>query len=234
MTKKKKQQEGKGVPIWIVTFADLTTLLLVFFILLLSMSTINVKKSRMALMSLKRAFGVLQSGQSTKIGKKIVVPQPNMQPSRDTVRKNLSGLQSFVSMIGLSQMVTINESQRGIVVTIKNRLLYDSGSAKLKKEARPVLDKLAYIIKLMPEGSRVDVQGNTDNVPIKTSKYPSNWELSIARALSVVRYLIKYGSVSPTRLSAEGFGQYNPVATNETAEGREKNRRVDIVFVGIH
>jgi len=234
MAKKNRCEEPKNLPGWIVTFADLNSLLLVFFILLISMSTIDIKKARMALDSLKKAFGVLNSGQSTKIGKQLVVPEPDMQSSKAAIKKRLSGLKNFINTMGLSRLVVINEGDRGIVVTIQNRLLFDKGSAKLKDEAKIVLDKLSNIIKLLPEGVRVDIQGNTDNLPTKTKKYASNWELSIARALSVVKYFIKYDSVSPTKLSAEGFGQYNPIATNATAEGRERNRRVDIVFEGIH
>ncbi len=234
MAKKNRCEEPKNLPGWIVTFADLNSLLLVFFILLISMSTIDIKKARMALDSLKKAFGVLNSGQSTKIGKQLVVPEPDMQSSKATIKKRLSGLKNFINTMGLSRLVVINEGDRGIVVTIQNRLLFDKGSAKLKNEAKIVLDKLSNIIKLLPEGVRVAVQGNTDNLPTKTKRYASNWELSIARALAVVKYFIRYDSVSPVKLSAEGFGQYNPIATNATAEGRERNRRVDIVFEGIH
>ncbi len=234
MARKKKKEECPKPAIWITTFADLVTLLLTFFVLLLSMSTMDNKKIKRALGSLTGALGVLESGRSTKIGKEIVVPQPDIQLRKSRVRKHLAGLKNFITVMGLGQLISTFESKKGIVVTIKDRLLFSPASAKLRKEAGPVLDKLSNIIKLMPDGSMVNVEGSTDNIPIKTGKYPSNWELSIARALSVVRYFIKHDFVSPVMLSAEGLGQFHPIATNQTAEGRSKNRRVDIVFVGIH
>ncbi len=231
---RKKEKKCPQMAAWITTFADLMSLLLTFFVLLISMSTMDNRKIKRALGSLTGALGVLESGRSTKIGKEIVVPQPDIQMRKSRVRKRLAGLKNFITVMGLGQLMSTFESKKGIVVTMKDRLLFGPASAKLRKEAGPVLDKLSSIIKLMPEDSMVDVQGNTDNIPIKTGKYPSNWELSIARALSVVKYFIKYDFVSPTRLSAEGFGQFHPIATNQTVEGRSKNRRVDIVFVGIH
>ncbi len=231
---RKKEKKCPQMAAWVTTFADLMSLLLTFFVLLISMSTMDNRKIKRALGSLTGALGVLESGRSTKIGKEIVVPQPDIQMRKSKVRKRLAGLKNFITVMGLGQLMSTFESKKGIVVTMKDRLLFGPASAKLRKEAGPVLDKLSSIIKLMPEDSMVDVQGNTDNIPIKTGKYPSNWELSIARALSVVKYFIKYDFVLPTKLSAEGFGQFHPIATNQTVEGRSKNRRVDIVFVGIH
>jgi len=128
------------------------------------------------------------------------------------------------------KQVTLGMEQKGLVITFVDSVLFDSGKAKLRKQAHRAMDKVAKVCRRIVADREIGIEGHTDNQPIKRSGWKSNWELSTARATSVLHYLVQKG-VSPERLSATGFGKYRPVATNRTVEGREKNRRVEIVIV---
>ncbi len=127
--------------------------------------------------------------------------------------------------------VKVEMMDRGLVITLINEVLFDSGKAKIRKEAYETLNQVARVLKTSAKGLDVGIDGHTDNVPIKHSGWKTNWELSSARALSVLHYLTEERGVSPRRLSATGYGEYRPVATNETKEGRQQNRRVEIVIL---
>jgi len=122
-------------------------------------------------------------------------------------------------------------TERGIVVTVLDEILFDSGKAEVKQEGYSVLDKLAQVLSSEAVNLQVAVEGHTDNEPIKYSGWKSNWELSSARALAVLHYFIDNKGIAPERLSAVGYGEYKPVESNETAEGKAQNRRVEIVIL---
>lgn len=122
-------------------------------------------------------------------------------------------------------------TERGLVITFLSEVLFDSGKAKLREDAKGKIDKVASVLKTTVSDLNVGIEGHTDNVPIKHSGWKSNWELSTARATSVLHYLIDQDQIEPQRLSATGFGEYHPVASNLTKEGRQKNRRVEIVIL---
>ncbi|MFH1691387.1 MAG: OmpA family protein [Candidatus Omnitrophota bacterium] len=126
--------------------------------------------------------------------------------------------------------ISFNRDDRGLVVTFLDEVLFDSGKAKIKSSAYSSLDKVAEVLTSKASDLNIGVEGHTDNEPIKRSGWQSNWELSTARATSVLHYLVAKG-VSPERLAAIGYGEYRPVASNETKEGRRKNRRVEIVIL---
>lgn len=127
--------------------------------------------------------------------------------------------------------VTLQMLEKGLVITFLAEVLFDSGKADVKEEARPILKKVAEIIKEKVPDRDIGIEGHTDNVPIKYSGWKSNWELSTARATSVLHFLINEGGINPERLSAIGYGEYRPIASNDTPEGRQKNRRVEIVIM---
>ena len=129
------------------------------------------------------------------------------------------------------KQILLERTSRGLVITMTNDILFDSGKAKLKKSARSVLDKIASVIKEAAPDRDVGVEGHTDNVPIKYSGWKSNWELSTARATSVLHYLIDECGMPPDRLSAIGYGEFRTIATNDTKEGRARNRRVEIIIL---
>jgi len=129
------------------------------------------------------------------------------------------------------KQVKLEMMEKGLVITVVGDLLFDSGKAKIRTEAYPVLDKVAAILKEDVPNNDVGIEGHTDNQPIQHSGWKSNWELSTARALSVLHYMENVKGISPDRLSAIGYGEYRPVATNDTREGRQLNRRVEIVIL---
>jgi chemotaxis protein MotB len=126
--------------------------------------------------------------------------------------------------------ISLEMTDRGLVIILSDDVLFDSGKAEIKEKARPVLDNVASIIKSKVPDKDIGVSGHTDNVPIKHSHWKSNWELSSSRATNVLHYLVKRG-VSPDKLSATGYGEHKPVASNATVSGRAKNRRVEIVIL---
>ncbi len=129
------------------------------------------------------------------------------------------------------QQVKLQMMEKGLVITVVGDLVFDSGKAKIRREAYPVLNKVAKFLKENVADFNIGIEGHTDNQPIKRSGWKSNWELSTARALSVLYYLSTEGGIAPERLSAIGYGEFQPVATNDSKEGRQLNRRVEIVVL---
>ena len=127
--------------------------------------------------------------------------------------------------------VGLKLEERGLVITLANNILFNSGKAKIKEEAYPILDKISKVIKTKAPDKNIGIEGHTDNVPIKYSGWKSNRELSTARANNVYHYLVDVGGLPPDRLTTMGYGQYEPIASNDTEEGRAKNRRVEIVIL---
>lgn len=130
-----------------------------------------------------------------------------------------------------SSDISVGYDERGVVVRVLDRVLFDSGKAKLRKEAYAVLDQVANVLNDEAMSQPVAIEGHTDNEPIRHSGWKDNWELSLARARSVLTYLVQARNVVPTRVSAVGYGEYRPIASNDTAEGRRTNRRVEIVVL---
>jgi len=128
------------------------------------------------------------------------------------------------------KQVKLQMMEKGLVITVVGDLLFDSGKAKIRPEANSLLSKVSRVIKENMADFNVGIEGYTDNQPIKVSGWKSNWELSTARALSVLHYMVQQEGISPERLSAIGFGEYRPVASNDTALSRQENRRVEIVI----
>ena len=167
------------------------------------------------------------------------------QKGRRTDIEKISKLQSEVSELERAKAeledrlkkeignkeVKVEMGERGLVITFVAEVLFDSGKAKIRDEANEKLDKVASVVNTTVKDLNIGIEGHTDNQPIKYSGWKSNWELSTSRALSVLHYLADQQSVDPARLSAIGYGEYHPVDTNDTVEGRQKNRRVEIVIL---
>ncbi|MFC1576673.1 flagellar motor protein MotB [Candidatus Omnitrophota bacterium] len=131
---------------------------------------------------------------------------------------------------GLKGKVGLEVEERGLVITLADNILFDSGKAKIKEDAYPVLDKIIAVVDKRAPNKNIGVEGHTDNVPIKYSGWKSNRELSTTRANNVYHYLVENG-IDPSRLTTMGYGEYHPVGSNDTADGRAKNRRVEIVIL---
>ena len=217
----------KGLPGWLATFGDLNSLLLTFFVLLLSFSSTEQVKFNHAMGSLRGAMGVFQSDPEMSQPIRVSMPlvRGNVRQSNN-IRKAAEALEKSLSDEGKEGDVTLEGTSSGIVILIKAPVLYGLNSAQIRDDIKPILDQIGDVLRLLP--NEIVVQGYTDNLPIHSGPFASNWELSYQRAVNIVRYLIINSRVYPGRLAAEGFGEYRPIASNNTEEGRQKNRRVEI------
>ena len=221
---------GGGAPAWMATFSDMATLLLTFFILLLSFATMDIVKFRDAMGSIQQALGFMPvgTGMFQQSSKPTTIELPVSKGAGGVNQQLSNEIKDMIEERGLQDDIDFESTPRGVILRVKGRLFFNPGDASLKPEAYPVLDRIAELIKKFP--NRVSIEGHTDNIPIKNSKYASNWELSMARALSVLQFLTKSKGIDPKKLSIAGFADTRPVAPNDTPEGRAKNRRVEFVF----
>jgi chemotaxis protein MotB len=230
---------------WLVTYADLMTLLLTFFILLFSISSMNLQKFKTALSSIQVSLGeqtpsvgllkliddeeqpdtlrVSRSGDAEG-GRKIVLEDIIGLKSKDIYRD----VRQFVEKRQLSDHIVASMEGSKVIIRITGKILFPSGLADLDPRAGPILDDIAEIARQYPE-HLVRIEGHSDNVPISTPQFPSNWELSAVRATTVLRYLIDK-DVNPLRLTATGYGSLFPLLPNTTETNRARNRRVEFVL----
>ena len=238
MAKDKCPECEECLPAWLAAFGDLMSLLLCFFVLLLSMSSMDAKKVSEAIGSLSGAMSVLEGGTKTEISSQRMQSSTPIE-AQDETSQEVNRVQQAVSDAnemmekGHGPEVTLDDGEEGFVIKLPAALLFKSGSATIENEdALLFLKRVALIIEELPNDMDVSVQGHTDNQgPGKGSPYKDNWELSSARAISVLQELLIDG-VAPNRVSASGYAEYRPIATNATASGREKNRRVELHFFG--
>ena len=221
--KNNKVEENHGAPAWMVTYGDMMTLLLTFFVLIVSFSSIQLAEFQKALGSLKGALGVLKNYPSS--AKLYKAPTPDiLKPSPGPTPSEIQELRSFLIEEGIEQAVSLRETDKGVAVTIQSPILFDLGRADLKPQFLPLLDRIARMARDVKE---IIIEGHADDLPINTPQFPSNWELSAARALSVLHYFERRG-LDPAKMAAVGYGEYRPVAPNDSEENRRKNRRVEI------
>lgn len=238
MAKKKCPDCETCLPAWLAAFGDLMSLLLCFFVLLLSMASMDAKKISEAIGSLSGAMSVLEGGTKTEISKKRIQESTPIEAQDETsATVNLvqaaTGDANEMMEKGQNTVISIEEAQDGFVIELPASLLFKSGSATITSEDTLLfLKRIALIIDEMPNDIMVSVQGHTDNQgPGTKSPFKDNWELSSARAIAVLQELLLDG-VDPKRVSASGFAEFTPKATNATDSGREKNRRVELHFYG--
>ncbi|MGB9860089.1 MAG: OmpA family protein [Moorellaceae bacterium] len=236
--KRNKENQEEGAPTWMITYSDLMTQLVVFFVLIFSFSVINQQKFQRFLASFQ-GVGILESGVGI-LAQAEPTPERNQEALElplDTealaqareMMETYQSIKSFLAESGLEDMVEVRYEEGGVALDIKERILFDSGKADLKPEAMLVLDKLATLLAKLPNNIRVE--GHTDNRPINTQEFPSNWELSAARAIRVVRYFIDKHKLEPSRFTAVGHGEYHPLVPNDSPEHMAQNRRV-VILIG--
>lgn len=238
MGKKKCPDCPECMPEWLAAFGDLMSLLLCFFVLLLSMSSMDAKKVSEAIGSLAGAMSVLEGGVKTEISKQRIqesTPVEAQSETDESVNRMAEAVAEMNEMKekGKGPSVSLEESQDGFVIQLPASLLFKEGSAKIEdQDALLFLKRIAMIVDELPNDVEVSVRGHTDDsTPGRNSPFRDNWELSTARAISVLEELMIDG-IMPARLHAAGFAQYRPIASNATEEGREKNRRVELHFFG--
>lgn len=229
-------EEGKIDPnSWMVTFADLVMLLLTFFVLLLTMSSMDTKKLRNLMTHFKESTGVLEfsgAGEVYNIGNFInkyndsdsllVIDQKHFL----TKVKLVSNIKNMLK--DLSNDITLSDDERGVALTFNGNILFDPGKTTLREEAYPVLDAVVDAIAECPND--ILIMGHSDNTPIKDETYRSNWELSAYRGISVLDYFLIKKDLSPSRFTVGGSGSSNPLYPNTNEINRSLNRRVEIVF----
>jgi len=235
----KKESGGGGSPGWMTTFSDLMSLLLTFFILLYSMSNVDAQKFQNVTNSLQLAL-TGYGGESILEGDVLEHVSPidesnlsNENTISEEIPPEVIEMYDKVSIYleenELDANVTVRMNTQGVFVNIKEAILFDSGSAKIKESGLEVLKRLEGLINDFDND--IVIEGHTDNVVMSTALYPSNWELSTARSVSVVRYLSEVEMIDPSRLSARGYGEYSPIAPNDTPANRAINRRVNMFIV---
>lgn len=234
--RRRTEEQTSGAPAWTQTYGDFMSLLLCFFVLLFALSTIDVARFKEVISSIQGALGVLEGGPRVLEPADIPVPKPPTQinPS-GMVELKLAGLMKEIEKKLVkegsltSDQVSFKIDERGLVITFLDEVLFDIGKADLKPEMLPVLDSLAEVLGTI--NNSVRIEGHTCDLPIHTDRFPSNWELSAARAIAVLRYLVEEKDISPQKLIAVGYGQYRPLVPNLDEEHRRKNRRVEIVIL---
>ena len=220
---------------WMVTFADLVMLLLTFFVLLLTMSSMDTKKLRDLMTHFRESTGVLEfsgAGQVYKLGafvnkyndtdSLLVIDQKHFL----TKIKLVSNITNMLK--DLNKNITLSDDERGISLSFHGNILFEPGKTTLRKEAYPVLDIIADAIEECPND--ILIMGHSDNTPIKDEAYGSNWELSAYRGISVLNYFVNKKGLSPSRFSVGGSGSSRPLYPNINQKNRSLNRRVEIIF----
>lgn len=221
-----EEDQMPTAPFWMTTFGDTMTLLLVFFVLIVSMSQIKIERVQEALTYFQGGQGVLYQ---QSVMKSTARPHETPYINNRRQAERFEQLNEYLREQGLQDRVQVNLRPDGIHAVITESVMFNTGEARLIEPARTVLELLAGVID--EEMETVAVEGHTDSRPIQTFRYPTNWELSAARAASVVRFLHQHEDVlEPDQYVALGYGEFHPVATNATPEGRAQNRRVEILL----
>ncbi|MEF9952122.1 MAG: flagellar motor protein MotB [Clostridium sp.] len=229
MPRKKKEESHVNHERWLITYADLITLLMVFFIIMYSMGRVDAEKYQQLANSLNVAF---TGGGKSPIGTdKPPITDGNVKPIPEVqqMENAKEEVDEYLKGEGLSNKVNTNIDERGLVISLQDTVIFDSGSAVVRDDQATTLIKIGNILKKMPNYIRIE--GHTDNVPIKNTIFSSNWDLSAMRASNMVEILVTSSGITPSKISAMGYGEYRPVANNKDVVGRSKNRRVDIVIL---
>lgn len=256
--KNKFEDEPEASQSWLITYSDLVTLLLTFFVLLFSMATIDAQKFEEIAYSLRSAFQHNSNGEEFNVnsGEDIIKMfeenytsdddssqnnDPAMRKEQEQkiieaaktieakkLQKVKEKLEEEIERLNLGNYVKVIEEKHLIILRLDSVILFDLGKADIKPSGREILEKLGSMLKELD--NEIMVQGHTDNLPINTALFPSNWELSTKRATNVVRFLIEACGLDPAKLTATGNAEYKPIRPNDSEENRQKNRRIDIVI----
>jgi chemotaxis protein MotB len=228
--KKSRSHDSRGGhDRWLLSYADLVTLLLALFTTLYAASSVDAGKLAPLQTSLREAFDAPPVMETRNPRGAIVPPVTvvNAQAMRDDLELRL--MKELAEPIQL-QRVAIHRDARGLVVSLPQEAAFATASTDLSSETRELIGRVAAAVE--PTSNALRIEGHTDNVPIRTARYSSNWELSTARASAVVAYLVESAKFDPARLSAAGYGEFHPQVANDTPENRARNRRIDVVILG--
>lgn len=219
---------------WVLTYADMITLLLAFFLMLYAMSILNLNKFQQVAGSIRSGFNGTRVGQSPTVpgknGAFSIKPIPGVGKPVNINWPVENKIRNIVKERGFGKMVKLRNDERGLVISlVTDKAIFTRGQADMSPTTRQVIDAVVKPIKAI--SNKVIVEGHTCDLPIQSDKYPSNWELSTARAASVIRYLIEEVGIAPERLSAAGYADSKPLVPNNSESNRAQNRRVDIIIL---
>jgi chemotaxis protein MotB len=224
--RKIRHEEEAPVAGWQTIYCSLALILVALFAMLVSYSTLEIDK--LSLFTRRTIVEIGGGDTPEESGDRLPLSPDEMEGLDGTVVPVMKSLGKYLKEIGLGESVRIEQIERGFKATFESHVLFESGVAVINAGAYPGLDEIVKIAK--KDLFSIRVEGHADNVPIQTPRFPSNWELSTTRAVNILRYLREKGGIPAERLSAVGFGQYRPVESNDTPEGRQKNRRVEFYF----
>lgn len=239
MSKRKKKHEEHIDESWLIPYADLLTLLLALFLVLYAMSSVDQHKFQ----ELKEALNsIFSGGVGMMVSDKGLTemdnnpfqnnPPPNYVTEDRTLRQSQKQMEAYLEEQGMKGLITTRLTDLGLMITIQDMAFFDSGEATLKPESVLLIEYIGTLLENVDNS--IQIGGHTDSLPIRTSQYPSNWELSTDRASNVLQVLLRNPKQDPQRFCVVGFGQYKPVDTNDTPEGRQRNRRVEIMVLRQH
>ncbi len=251
--KRPNKKVKKGAPAWMTTFSDMMTLILVFFILLFSMSQIDAARFEAVAESFRNRMIFTGFPSNMDMDNPTENSNPNQNDEGATDFKNnlfdddvddldestegneeeldelLEEVEGYLEQNDLENVISANRTDQGVVLVLQERVLFETAEANVKAEGEPFLDKVGLLLKNIP--NEVRVEGHTDNRPISTAVYPSNWELSGARASSVIRFILDQHDLDQERFIAVGYGDTRPIVPNDSVENWRRNRRVEIVIL---
>jgi chemotaxis protein MotB len=226
LQRRKKHTVPESSDRWLLTYSDLITLLLGLFVILYGMSKIDTEKYEQVVTALGGVFGGESAGVLNGSARVMPTGVSPLQAERNRI------LTEFEHALGGAKkqgLVTFSQNERGVTVHLMEALLFNSGSADLKASSFQILDTLGSIIKRLPNDIRIE--GHTDDVPIHTDRFPSNWHLSVNRAVNTGYYMLNQYGLNAEKVSVVGYAEYRPLVANLDAESRARNRRVDIIIV---
>lgn len=253
MARKQKKPKSSGAPAWMSTYSDLMSLLLTFFVLLFSMSAVSEEQFKAVAESLRVALAgssndsILEENGSTITDlntadmedidqanpEDLTVEDIESAESSNVIPQEVQELyetaNKYMAENGIESDLTISRDTEGVYIDIQESILFTSGNADITASGEETLSKLSGLFDLFD--NKIVVEGYTDNVPINNSKFPSNWELSTGRAVSVLRYLSEERGISPSRLAAKGYGEHSPLVPNDSDANRALNRRVNVIIM---
>ena len=233
MAKRKSKEESEDTQKWMVTFSDLITLLLTFFVLLLTMCSLEAGKVEQFQAACTEAMGILLEGKYSEVQQRIITSSKRRIDEQalkmENILKQFSGIKTVSVREDKGGRLEFKELERGLSIVMKDDLLFDSGKSAINSEGISLLKDMGR--KFEQFDGTVIVEGHTDNVSIRTDKFPSNWELSISRAVNIVRFLAEEVGINPSKMSAVGYADTKPLVPNDTPENQRRNRRVEIILV---
>ncbi|MHB8059000.1 MAG: flagellar motor protein MotB [Desulfuromonadaceae bacterium] len=252
MALKKEPEPHVNHERWLVSYADFITLLFAVFVVLYAMGQSDKKKVEEVMQSIQSSFGMASAGATAPkinvIASQTITVIPSLKPELaispmgrtrsgqaktraedKDFRQIKSAVEAYLIKQGAQSKVTLEITRRGLIVSLKEAGFFNSGQANIKPEAYELINTIAEVMTQYNNPMRLE--GHTDNIPINTAQFPSNWELSTARATNGLKYLLKNFNVDANKISATGYAEFRPIADNATPDGRARNRRVDLVML---